>query len=128
MYRVWTNKSGLKPPRFIEVPVLIQVNEWLCICVLKVSSLPLCKVFLLNLGNVPTLWYLLSGFGNKKNDHYALQTNICKSSHFFGKQQTKIKYKLSVAAYFCRLVLCKVLANHDMHFIVRFPVPEHLVV
>jgi hypothetical protein len=35
----------------------------------------------------------LSGFGNKKNEHYALQTNICKSSHFFGKQQTKNKYK-----------------------------------
>jgi hypothetical protein len=93
MYRVWTNKSGLKPPRFIEVPMLIQVNERLCICVLKVSSLPLCKVFLLNLGNVPTLWYLLSGFGNKKNEHYVLQTNICKSSHFFGKQQKQNKYK-----------------------------------
>jgi len=28
--------------------------------------LPLCTVFLLNFGNVPTLRYLLFGFGNEK--------------------------------------------------------------
>ena len=61
---VLTHKTSLKPPIFIEVPMLIQVCEQLC--VLKVSSLPLCTIFLLNFGNVPTLRYLLFGFGNEK--------------------------------------------------------------
>ena len=57
----------LKPPLVIQVSMLIQLSERLCIhvCVLKISSLPLCTIFLLNFGNSPTLWYLLFGFGNK---------------------------------------------------------------
>jgi hypothetical protein len=52
--------------RCIEVPVLSQESKRLCICVLKVSSLPLCTVCRLYFGNVLTMWYLLLIFGNKR--------------------------------------------------------------
>jgi len=48
----------------IEVSMLSQESKRLCICVLKVSNLPLCAVCLLYFGNVLTLWYLLLIFGN----------------------------------------------------------------
>ena len=50
-------KTSLTPPCFIEVSVSNQESEWLCICVLGVSSLPIYTIFLLNFGNVPTVWY-----------------------------------------------------------------------
>ena len=79
------------PPLFIEVPILIQVSERLCICVLKVSSLPLYTVFLLNLANVPTLRYLLFGFGNKKLSSFRYRQTSVNSNHIFGKPQTEKK-------------------------------------
>ena len=44
-------------PLFIEVPVPSQESERSCICVLGVSNLPKIKIFLLEFGPVPTVWY-----------------------------------------------------------------------
>lgn len=48
----WAPHISCSPPLCIEVPVAIQKNEHLCICVVGVSYLPL---FLLDLGLVPTV-------------------------------------------------------------------------
>ena len=54
---VWTHKTNLTSPLFIEVPVPSQECERSCICVLRVSILPRSTIFLLDFGNVPRLWY-----------------------------------------------------------------------
>jgi len=41
---VWTHTYSLIPPLFIEVPVPSQKSEQFCICVLRVSLLPLSIV------------------------------------------------------------------------------------
>jgi len=51
---VWVHKTSLKLPLFIEVLMLSQESERLCIYALRVSSLPLCTFLLLDFGNVPT--------------------------------------------------------------------------
>ena len=63
---VWVHKYRLPPPLFIEVPMLSQESERLCICVLRVLSLPICTICPSDFGNVPTVWYLLLISGNKK--------------------------------------------------------------
>jgi hypothetical protein len=48
----------LTPSLVIEVPVLSQESEWSCICVLRISILPLYSIptiFLLNFRIVPTV-------------------------------------------------------------------------
>lgn len=59
-------------------------------------------------------------------EHY----NTDNKKNQFRNYENPNKYQIQIVSccLFCRLVLYKVLANHDMHFIVRFPVPEHLVV
>ena len=58
---VWAHKTSLTAPLLIEVPVLNQESEWLCICVLGVSILhhSLSTTFLLDFVTVPMVWYLL---------------------------------------------------------------------
>ena len=43
-FEVWAHKTCLPPPMFIEVHVLSHESEWLCICVLGVSILPLSTI------------------------------------------------------------------------------------
>jgi hypothetical protein len=50
---VWTNKTSLALPLFIEVPVLSQESERSCVSVLGVSILPLSTIFLLDFRTVP---------------------------------------------------------------------------
>jgi hypothetical protein len=40
-----------------QEPVLSQESEQSCICVLKVSILPISTIFLLGFETVPTMWY-----------------------------------------------------------------------
>ena len=42
---VWVHKTSLKPSLFIEVPILSQESERLCIYVLRVSRLPVSVEF-----------------------------------------------------------------------------------
>ena len=51
------HKTSLTPPLFIEVLVAIQESEWSCLWMLEVSILLLSMVALLDLRNVPTVWY-----------------------------------------------------------------------
>ena len=46
-------RTSLAPPPFIKVPVPSRESKWSCICVLRVSILPLSMIFLLNFGTVP---------------------------------------------------------------------------
>ena len=49
--------TSLTLPLFIEVPVLRQENERLCICVLEASIFPLSTIFLLDYGNFSYLLF-----------------------------------------------------------------------
>jgi hypothetical protein len=61
---VWTHKTRLVPPLLIEVPVLSQAFEGLCICVLGVSILPLVfTIFSYILENI--LWCCIWQNDNK---------------------------------------------------------------
>jgi len=55
--QVWTHKTCLISPLFIEVTVPSQESEWSCICVLVVSILPLSTILILHFGTVPIVWY-----------------------------------------------------------------------
>jgi hypothetical protein len=44
--KVWTHKTSLTPPLFIEVLVPSQESEQSCICVLRVSILHLSTIFI----------------------------------------------------------------------------------
>jgi hypothetical protein len=44
---VWADKTSLTAPLFIEVPVPSQESERSCICVLRVSIVPLFTIFLI---------------------------------------------------------------------------------
>ena len=52
--QVWTEKTCLISPLFIEVTVPSQESEWSCICV---SILPLSTILILHFGTVPIVWY-----------------------------------------------------------------------
>ena len=49
---VWTIKTSLSQPLFIEVPVSSQESEWSCISVFGVSILPLSTILRLDFGTV----------------------------------------------------------------------------
>jgi len=68
------NKTALNPPLFIKVPGPRYKSEWSCTCLLEagavmymsirgraseVSILPLTTIFLLDVGSVLTVWYIL---------------------------------------------------------------------
>lgn len=54
---------------FIEVPVKIQESEPSCICVLRVSMSPLSTILRLDLGIVPTMWYIFSFYCINNESH-----------------------------------------------------------
>ena len=60
--KVRAYKTGLTPPLFIKVSVPIQESERSCICVLGESVLPLSTIFLLDFGNISTVWDFLFVF------------------------------------------------------------------
>ena len=55
-------KTSLTPSLFIEMSIPSQASEWSCICVLRISILPLSLIFLLDFGTVPTVWYFIFHF------------------------------------------------------------------
>jgi low temperature requirement protein LtrA len=54
LWEVWSHKTSLTPPIFIEAYVPSQVSEHLFTCVLIVSILLLSTIFLLDFGTVLT--------------------------------------------------------------------------
>jgi low temperature requirement protein LtrA len=54
LWEVWSHKTSLTLPLFIEVSVPSQVSEHLFTCVLIVSILLLSTIFLLDFGTVLT--------------------------------------------------------------------------
>ena len=54
----WVHKTSLTPPIFIEVHITSPESRKSCICVLRVSVLPLSTISLVLCGNVPTMWCL----------------------------------------------------------------------
>ena len=52
----WVHKTSLTPPLFIEVHITSPESRKSCICVLRVSCLPLSTISLVLFGNVPTMW------------------------------------------------------------------------
>ena len=72
--KLWVHTINLTPLRFIEVPVPSQESERSCICVLRVSFLPLSTFFLLDFGTGLTMWYFLFFFFHF-NSRYHLITN-----------------------------------------------------
>jgi len=53
---VCAQKTSLTPPLFLHVPG--QESERSSLCLLEVSMLTLSRMFLLDFGNVSTVWYL----------------------------------------------------------------------
>ena len=52
------NETSVTPPYcFIESPVTAQAIE--CVCVLKLSILPLSKILPMDAGTIPSLWYFI---------------------------------------------------------------------
>ena len=61
---VWAHITKLTPPFCIEVPVLSQESERSCICVLRVSILPPCTIFLSDFGTVSIVWFFSFHYTN----------------------------------------------------------------
>jgi hypothetical protein len=55
-----SRKTSLSPSLFIEVPELSQEGSF--ICVLGISNLHISTIFLLNVGIIPTVWYIFFSF------------------------------------------------------------------
>jgi hypothetical protein len=55
-----SRKTSLSPSLFIEVPELSQEGSF--ICVLRISNLHISTIFLLNVGIIPTVWYIFFSF------------------------------------------------------------------
>ena len=57
-YKISLNTS-LTPPLSIEVPIPSQGSSWSCICVLRISTLPVSTTVVLDFGTVLKVWYFL---------------------------------------------------------------------
>ena len=60
--KLWVHETSLTPPHLIEMPLVSQESQWLCICVFGISILPPPLIFLLEFGNVPSVWLFLFFF------------------------------------------------------------------
>jgi hypothetical protein len=54
---IWAHITSLIPPRFIEVPVLIQKSERVTFCVLGYRFFLFMRFLIFYFGIVSTLWY-----------------------------------------------------------------------
>ena len=51
------HKTSLTPSHFTEEPVARHEFEWLCVCVLLISTLSLSTISIVDFRTVPTVWY-----------------------------------------------------------------------
>jgi hypothetical protein len=74
---IWAHTTSLSPPLFIEVPVPSPVSERSCIYVLGASIMTVSTdfFFLLDVGTIQTIWYVLFSF------HYSKRLFITLSAH-----------------------------------------------
>ena len=73
-----SEKYTVTPSLFIEVPELSQEGSF--ICVLGISNLHISTIFLLNVGTVPTVWYIffyfIIGYEKKTAELQLLKINM----------------------------------------------------
>lgn len=56
----WVHKTSVTSIFFIEVPVPCQESELSCMCVRDIDFATVCRIFSLDFGTVPRVWYFFS--------------------------------------------------------------------
>ena len=81
-YKVSIHKTSLIPPLFIKVTVSSQESEWLCICALGMSNLPLYTIFLRDFWTVSTVHCVfVFHFMYMWWSQFMLHIHSCKSNY-----------------------------------------------